>query len=303
MEEKQVSFTAIMTAYLRAYHANNGNPKIFDDFLAHRLIPEERRGLIEQALQLKDFKSPASCTDQADSLASLLQDMGMPNVLSRSRYTEDTLEEAVRQGVGQYVILGAGLDTFAFRRPDLLEKLQVFEIDHPLTQAFKIGRIIELGWEQPKNLHFVPMDFLKDSLEAALARSPYKPSVKSLFSWLGVTMYLTPEAVFATLRSIADLALTGSIIVFDYLEKESFIPEKASPQLLNLREGLQQIGEPMRTGFDPTIIAFDLASLGLSLWEDLGPSDIQQRYFQGQTDSSYTCKHAHLIRAGVTKTR
>ena len=110
------------------------------------------------------------------------------SLLSRARYTEDTLEKAIRQGVKQYIILGAGMDTFAFRRPDLMERLEVFEIDHPATQEFKLHRLAELGWKHPAKLHFIPIDFTKESLVTALTRSSsYDPKVKSLFSWLGVT--------------------------------------------------------------------------------------------------------------------
>ena len=137
------------------------------------------------------------------------------NVISRARYTEETLEKAVRQGVKQYVILGAGMDTFAFRRPEMLEELEVFEVDHPATQEFKLNRLTELGWKHPAKLHFIPIDFTKESLVTALTRSSsYDPNVKSFFSWLGVTPYLTQEEVFATLRSIAEVAPAGSTSSF-----------------------------------------------------------------------------------------
>jgi methyltransferase (TIGR00027 family) len=89
----------------------------------------------------------------------------------RARYAEETLEKAILQGVKQYVILGAGLDTFAFRRPDLLEKLEVFEVDYQATQDFKLHRLAELGWEIPAELHFIPVDFTKENLTIALKRS------------------------------------------------------------------------------------------------------------------------------------
>ncbi|GAX88852.1 class I SAM-dependent methyltransferase [Effusibacillus lacus] len=298
MKENQVSLTAIMTAYIRALHAMNDAPKIFDDFLAYSLIPEERRVLIEQgftrALQLNDPEGTVSYSDQTTTLASLLQAMGLPNVLSRSRYTEDNLEQAVKQGMQQYVILGAGMDTFAFRRPDLLGQLQVFEVDHPATQAFKRNRLAELGWEIPPNLHFIPVDFSKESLAEALKGLSYDPQTKSFFSWLGVTMYLTQDEVFATLRSITDIAPIGSTIIFDYFE-----PEEAAPHMQEMREDLRKIGEPIKTTFDPSTLALDLASLGYRLHENLSPSDIQERYFQGRTDGYYACEHVHFAQAVV----
>ncbi|MFC4075945.1 class I SAM-dependent methyltransferase [Salinithrix halophila] len=299
MKENQVSLTAIMTAYLRAYHATNDAPKIFDDFLAERLIPEERRALIEQgfshALLMNDSERNAASSDQTtNALPHLLQAMGLPHVLSRSRYTEDTLEQAVKQGVEQYVILGAGMDTFAFRRPDLLSQIQVFEVDHPATQAFKRERLAELAWETPSNLYFVPVDFTKESLADALQGTSYDRQIKSFFSWLGVTMYLTRSEVFATLRSITKVAPVSSTVIFDY-----FVPEVTASPLKERQEALRKIGEPLQTTFDPSTLAFELESLGLRLHEDVSPSDIQERYFQSRTDGYCASKHVRFARAVV----
>ncbi|QPA29996.1 class I SAM-dependent methyltransferase [Thermaerobacillus caldiproteolyticus] len=299
MKEDQVSLTAIMTAYLRAYHAMNDTPKVFDDFLACHLIPEERRALIEQgfseALQIRVPEGGLACSEQAaNPLLSLMQAMGLPHVLSRSRYTEDNLDLAVKQGVEQYVILGAGMDTFAFRRPDLLRQVQVFEVDHPATQTFKRNRLSELGWEIPSHLHFVPVDFTKESLADALKGTLYDVQTKSFFSWLGVTMYLTRDEVFATLRSIAEIAPEGSAVIFDY-----FVPEEDTPYMKEMREDLRKIGEPMKTTFDPSTLAFELESLGLRLHENLSPSDIQERYFQSRTDGYYASKHVRFAWAVV----
>jgi len=292
LNENQVSLTSIMTAYIRAYHSTNDTPKIFDDFLANDMIPQERRTLIEQglagALQLKPN------TDQTNSLRTFLQSMGLPQVISRSRYAEDQLELALQQGAQQYVILGAGLDTFAFRRPELLEKHRVFEVDHPATQAFKQHRLTELGWEIPANLTFVPVDFTKDSLPKELKRSSYDPHAKSFFSWLGVTMYLSQEEVFATLRSITEIAPAGSMVLFDYFGKA----EKTSHSQ-EVRDELQKIGEPMKTSFDTAELAFQLSGSGLRLMENLSPSEIQNRYFQGRTEHYVASENVHFALAMV----
>ncbi len=218
MEEKQFSRSAVIMAYHRAHHAMHDTPRIFNDFLAHHLVPEEARSIIEyhmaEALKLYDPERAASFPDQATAIARMMRALAAPSmVFSRAQYTEDSLEQAAGQGVRQYVILGAGFDTFAFRRPEMLEKLQVFEVDHPTTQAFKRQRIAEAGWEQPANLHFVPVDFEQESLAAALTRSSYDPQSLSLFSWLGVTYYLTREAVFDTLRAMAEIAPGGSAVI------------------------------------------------------------------------------------------
>ncbi|MEN6390949.1 MAG: class I SAM-dependent methyltransferase [Syntrophomonas sp.] len=300
MKEDQISLTAIMCAYLRAFHAMNDHPKIFDDFLAYRIIPEERRALIEQGFaNAAPPEDSGNTRDRATAIRGVMQFMGLPNILSRSRYTEDALEKAIMLGVKQYVILGAGMDTFAFRHPEMLDELRVFEIDHPAMQAFKRERLAELGWEKPEHLNFVPVDFTKDSLSTALEQSSYDPQSKSFFCWLGVTMYLTRDEVFATLRSIADIACAGSSVVFDYFHNDAFIPSKGDSKELELREKLHQMGEPQKTGFDPAALASDIMPLGLRLHENLGPSDIQERYFQGQTDGYCAAANVHLAWAVI----
>jgi methyltransferase (TIGR00027 family) len=293
-------------AYMRAYHSIYDAPKIFDDFLAYDLIPEEKRELIEKHLikqyvtwdqQLNDTENATSLHDRITTSESLMQ--AINNVISRARYTEDTLEEAFRQGVKQYVILGAGMDTFAFRRPEMLEELEVFEVDYPSTQKFKLHRLAELGWKHPAKLHFIPIDFTKESLVTALMRSSsYDPKIKTFFSWFGVTPYLPQKDVLATLRFIADVAPVGSSLVFDYIDTDAFIPDKLSPQMRELLEYLSKIGEPLESnGFNPSNLAEELASLGFQLYEDLSPKDIEKRYLQGRTYGHY--EHGHFACAFV----
>ncbi len=304
MEENQVNLGALAAAYYRAYHAIHDDPKIFYDYLANRLITEGERVFLErlftQLFESIDPASAAPCPEQTTALAQSMRAIPFPPIaLSRNRYAEDSLKMAVRHGVRQYVNLGAGMDTFAFRCPEMLEQLQVFEVDHPATQYFKRRRIAELGWEQPAQLHFVPVDFTQEDLATALTHSSYDPQTLSFFSWLGVTFYLPREAVFATLRAFANVAPAGSTIVFDYLDTDAFIPGKAAPRVQSAIEKLQQVGEPWITGFDPTTLATDFARLGLRFHENLNPSDIQERYFKGLTDGYYACEHVHFAWAVV----
>ncbi len=305
METKQFSKTAIGTAFMRAYHATHDHPKIFDDFLAHRLISEEGHRHIEtrhiELFKRLDPERAASCPDQASALACWMQTFApLPVILGRARYAEDILEEAVRQReVKQYVILGAGMDTFAFRRPDLLERLQVFEVDHPATQAHKRRRLLEIGEEPPAQLHFVPVDFSQEDLAAALKRSSFDPQAQTCFSWLGVTYYLTHEAVCATWRAIAKVAPADSAVIFDYLDTDAFVPGRVAKRVQIMMDNVRQVGEPMITGFDPATLAADLAPLGLSLHEDLGPSDIEARFFAGRTDDYHASEHVHFAWAVV----
>ena len=288
MTEKQAGLSAMAMAYARAYHATHDSSKIFDDFLADSLFTPEEHTQTEQTLpgllKYLDPELAATNPDPATALAWVVQLTSGPITLGRSRYTEDSLEQAIRKGVRQYVILGAGFDTFAFRRTDLADRLQVFEFDHPATQAIKRDRVAAAGWSHPANLHFVPVDFAKESLAEALGRSPYDPGQLSFFSWLGVSFYLTPVVVFDTLRSIASTAVRGSTLVFDYLDTDAFIPEKAAKRVHLMQWMARQLGEPMKAGFDPLALAADLDRLGLRLEENLDPATIEARYFQGRSD-------------------
>lgn len=303
MAEKQAGLSAIAMAYARAYHATHDSPRIFDDFLANDLFTAEERAQTDRAwaglLQYIDPELAATNPDAATALGWVVQLTNGPITLGRSRYAEDSLEDAIRKGVRQYVILGAGFDTFAFRRPDLAERLQVFELDHPATQAIKRERVAAAGWTHPANLHFVPVDFTQESVKDALGRAPYDPSQLSFFSWLGVSFYLTREVVFDTLRSIVSTSAPGSTVVFDYLHADAFIPEKAGKLMQQMQWMAVQLGEPMKAGFDPLALATELERLGLRLEENLNPDAIEARYFQGRADRYHAVEHFHYARAVV----
>jgi methyltransferase (TIGR00027 family) len=311
MKENQASFTAMSVAYMRAYHSKHATDKIFDDHLAHNLIPNEKIALIENYWieqcwtwdqQLSDTESTAVRSEKAivsESLTRAAHEFA-GIFCSRARYAEDGLEKAVRQGVKQYVILGAGMDTFAFRQPDMVEKLEVFEVDYHATQEFKLHILAELGWKHPAKLHFIPIDFTKESLVTALTSSSfYDPKIKSFFNWLGVTYFLTRAEVFTTLRSIANVAPAGSIVIFDYLDINAFTPKKMSPKMQESLEFLRSIGEPMITGINPSTLDEILSSLGFHLHANLSPADIEECYFQGRTDGYHAQEHGYFACAVV----
>ncbi len=295
--QDRVSMTAVLTAYARAYHATHDNPVIFDDSLAWDLFtPDEHASFQKGFAQSLEFFDPvlsAQAPDDATRLAWVMQIQNAPIAISRARYTEACLEEAVRQGVAQYVILGAGLDTFAFRKPGLLKKLHVFEVDHPATQADMRSRVARAGWQIPPQLHFVPLDFAKDDLAAALKNASVDPRKKSFFSWLGVTYYLPRDVVFNTLRNVSAISAKGSGFIFDYMDADAFIPERAAKRIRRMQDMVRNIGEPMDTGFDPAVLPGDLSRLGWTLKEDLGPADIQARYFANRTDRYRAFEHVH----------
>ena len=197
-----------------------------------------------------------------------------PSPLCRAAYTEQVLKTAVLTGTEQYIMLGAGMDTFAFRETEFLSKYKVFEVDHPLTQADKKKRIARAGLEIPDNLTFVPVDFTKDSLSERLTAAGFDPSVKSLFSWLGVTYYLSAEAIGKTLAELSSLCADGSTLVFDYPDENFFNASERRVQntIMMAKAG----GEPMQSAFSCEEFQKLLEKHGFLIYELLTPDDIQR---------------------------
>jgi methyltransferase (TIGR00027 family) len=301
MTEKQAGLTAIAMAYARAYHATHDSPRIFDDFLADALFtPEEHAQIDRDWAGMLQYIAPelaATHPDPAAALAWVVQLTNGPITLPRSRYAEDSLEKAINEGVRQYIILGAGLDTFAYRHRDLVDRLQVFELDHPATQTIKRDRVVAAGWKNPPNLHIIPVDFSNESLLSAFERSAFDPTQLSFFSWLGVSYYLTRDVVLDSLRSIASIAAPDSIIVFDYLDLDAFVPEKATPRMQQMQRMAVLLGELLKSGFDPNCLSTELERIGLHLEENLDPVSIEARYFQNRTDHYHAVEHFHYDRA------
>jgi methyltransferase (TIGR00027 family) len=236
--------------------------------------------------------------DRAATLANAIRtDTGTPLVLGRARYNEDLLETAIRNGVTQYVIVGAGLDTFALRRPDLCDRVQVFEIDHPTTQDLKHQRLHDAGLDTPVNVHYVPADFEVEGVADALVRSAYDPAQAAFFAWLGVISYLTHPAIEGTFRAIKGIALRGSEIVFDYLTAMAFVPERQSPALKLRFDRARAVGEPYRTGFEPSELASFLKPLGYELVEDLGQPQQTAQFFRDRTDGICPVEYWHWAHA------
>jgi methyltransferase (TIGR00027 family) len=216
----------------------------------------------------------------------------------RSRFVEDKLDLAVRWGVGQYVILGAGLDTFAYRNPYPEGIVHVFEVDHPMTQAWKRGRLKETGIGLPKDLIFAPIDFETETLMERLLDVGYDPDTPTFFSMLGVTPYVTAEAVMATLGSIAS-APEGSGIVFDYLIRPDLLTSDQRSFFEAFSQKVASSGDPWQTFFDPGVLKQDLRAMGYGHVEDNGPEAINALYFKNRTDGLRVWQLTHLVNARI----
>jgi methyltransferase (TIGR00027 family) len=298
MDVGKASRTALMAAFFRADHHKHDDPKIFDDPVAQLLLSPSDVESIENGLltAAPDTSSSLSASsDRRNELSRLLRHHPAPApVLARARYTEDHLFEAVRGGAAQYVMVGAGLETFALRHQGLRDRLQVFEIDHPSTQAFKQQALSRAGIAPPPNLHFVPADLEAVSVADALRGSSFTAQVRSVFSWQGVIAYLTLQAVRETLRSIRSVAASGSLLLFSYLDGDAFRAEKASARIRRMIESNRSIGESMITGFDLPVLQAELRAARFDLIEDLDPEEQQRRYFNGRTDGYHATEHFHF---------
>jgi methyltransferase (TIGR00027 family) len=219
-------------------------------------------------------------------------------VAARSRCAEDELALAVRRGVQQYVILGAGLDTFAYRNPHPQSVLHVFEVDHPTTQTWKRARLEEVGITFPGDLTFAPVDFETQTLEDGLREAGYDPGKCTFFSWLGVTEYLTTEAVRATLRFIAS-APVGSGVVFDYMISPWLLTPAQRSRFDDLARRVASAGEPWQAFFDPGSLTRDLRAMGFGSVEDNGPEEINARYFKDRKDGLRVGSLSHVMIARI----
>lgn len=208
---------------------------------------------------------------------------------ARSRYAEDELARAVAQGVTQYVILGAGLDTFAYRNPH--PGLRVFEIDHPATQAWKREQLQSAAIPIPPSLTFVPIDFEQQTLESGLNDCGFSRTAPAFFSWLGVTPYLTHAACMTTLSWIARLP-TGSGVVFDFAVDPALLNPGQRQALDALSKRVAAAGEPFQLFFDPEKLQDELKSLGFHRTEFLQGKELNARYFKDRTDGL-------LVRGGL----
>lgn len=202
-------------------------------------------------------------------------------MVARSRYAEDNLAVAVAAGVAQYVVLGAGLDTFAYRNP--FAGLHVFEVDVPHMQAWKRGKLAAAGIAEPANLKFIPLDFENQTLAAALTEAGMDVGRPVFFSWLGVIPYLTLGAFRTTLDLIAAMP-PGSGLAFDYsLDYEELSPRlRAAAKSLAAR--VAAAGEPFQLFFRSAQMENELYSAGFQRIEQLDSIDLNERYFSNRTD-------------------
>jgi methyltransferase (TIGR00027 family) len=214
----------------------------------------------------------------------------------RSRFAEDALAAAVDRGVRQLVVLGAGLDTYAYRSP-FGERLRVFEVDHPATQAWKRERLADAAIAVPDTLVFAPVDFERQTLAEGLSAAGFDPLRQTFFTWLGVVPYLTEAAVWSTLTFIASVK-GGAHVVFDYGDPPESLPDELRALHERRAARVEALGEAWVTFFEAGPLRAKLEALGFCDLEDLGPREIAARWFPARVDAMPE-KGGHVLRAST----
>lgn len=275
MIQGRPSMTAQRAAMRRARHQLVDHPHVFEDPLAVPILGPELAASV--AAELEDGPERR--------LRAFM--------VARSRYAEERLHEAVVRGVKQYVLLGAGLDTFAYRNP--YPDLRVFEVDYPATQAWKRERLEAARIPVPPALRFAPVDFEKETLAEGLRDAGFLAEQPAFFAWLGVAHYLSRETVFAALRLIFSMCRENGVAL-DYTVPRSLMNAESQLALDAMMKRVAAAGEPFQGFFEPGELAEALRAIGYQHLEDLAGEDIDQRYFKGRTDGlSVDGGLAHLL--------
>jgi len=263
VNEGRPSRTAQRVAVRRAAHQLIDHPLIFQDPFALRIIGPDAAAATEAKAE-----GPVGASFRAFMAV-------------RSRYSEDGLAAAVARGVRQYVVLGAGLDTFAWRNP--WPNVHVFEVDFPATQHGKKQRLNHVGMEQPPTLTFAPVDFERQTLAEGLQNAGFDASQPAYFSWLGVTMFLTREAFESTTAFIGSLPPGGGV-TFDYAVERSELGFFEKIALDRLSAKVASVGEPFQLFFKREELAATMHRLGFGQFEDVGTDELNALYLRDRED-------------------
>ncbi|QWG34246.1 class I SAM-dependent methyltransferase [Bacillus mycoides] len=301
MKQGEASITSLVSAFGRAYHSEFDSPKIFDDYVAKDLIlPKERNNIETNMVQGIYFFNKDIAEQFQDNPNEILkwitQVQLSPTPLARAAYCERVLLHEITLGAKQYVILGAGLDTFSFRHRELENKIEIFEVDHPSTQQAKKVKVKEAEFEIPNNLHFVSMDFTKGFSYEQLRNEGFE-NKKTFFSLLGVTYYLTKEELSSLIECLFEMVPEGSSIVFDYPDENLFTEKGLSNRVEKMVKMASVGGEPMTACYSYTEMEVLLEKAGLLIYEHLSPEDIHTLYFEGRNDYLKAFETVHYIHA------
>jgi methyltransferase (TIGR00027 family) len=272
------SRTARAVAVRRAAHQLLDDPKVFDDPLAVAIAGGEEA--VRAAIVQRES------TPSAPFIRAFMA--------VRSRLAEDELAAAMARGVTQYVVLGAGLDTFAYRQRFTSAELLVFEVDHPATQAWKRERLKTAGIAIPPNVVYAEADFEHHSLAGILAGAGLDAMRPAFFAWLGVTMYLEKPAVIAALDDVARASRGGGGVVFDYIVDPTSLGPTVRAGFDRLADRVAKAGESWVSYFAPAEIVGELTRREFSTAEDVDGDELNRRYFAERADGLKVASLSHM---------
>ena len=283
MVNERESITAKICAFVRAWHSNRSRHKIYDDYLAYDMLGKDE---YDSIYELISSGLDGSQQFSREDTEQIISEYFAPIPLSRIHFNESRLADFAKEnGKVQYVICGAGSDTFAFRNEN--EDIEIFETDHPDTQ---------LEWNIRSNVHYVPVDFEKERMCDKLLEAGFDPAKKTFFSILGVTYYLTLDVFTDTLKQMAELSALGSELVFDYPIKTGEFPRRVE----RLELITEALGEVMRGGYDYSEVSRALYGLGFQIDTYMPPEKVQREYFDGRHDGLKAFENVSLISATYT---
>jgi methyltransferase (TIGR00027 family) len=284
MEEGRHSATAEGCAVLRALHQRTAEPRVLDDPISPRLVDPNGSA----------FKTWSEFLERLPTANRLR----LTHFLLRGWYAEDCLAEAFTRGLRQFVILGAGLETFAYRQPRWARDMRIFEVDHPDTRQWKRQRLDAAQIHVPENTMFVPVDFEKTTVRAALPAAGFDPTAPGFFSMLGVSQYLTGEALDETLEMVLGLG-SSSEIVFSFVPPDELMPEDEAALCKQFAQRVAAIGEPWLTRPQPDQLRAKLVKMGFGAVSHLSPDDANRLYFSSRQDGLRAPFMEQMMRAIV----
>lgn len=285
------SMTALMSCFARAYHAERDPNPIFNDSVARKLLTDEEYATFQRYVAdgLSFFDSAVSSgagASYSDILLRVVNDNLAATPVCRAAFAEKALATATLSGNEQYVLLGAGMDTFAYRNPEYVAKHMVYEVDCEATQADKLYRLGRGGICAEPNVRYVSCDFTKDSIAEKLLAAGFDKSKKTFFCWMGVSYYLAWKDIYNFWSQLAEICADGSTLCFDYPDRELF--GSTDKRAANMVKMAAASGEPIKSCFDEMTLTMLLADNGFLLYELLTPDDIKQQIVTPAGNSTLT---------------
>jgi len=301
VKNNESSLTSLVAAFSRAYHAKEDRPIIFNDYIAQDfLLAEEYKAIsTNMANGIAFFSSDMAekLKNQHEAILKWVTQIQLsPTPLARAAYAENVVLHECQLGAEQYIILGAGLDTFAWRH-DTLTNITIFEVDHPSTQRFKIERLQQAGHTIPPHLNFVAMDFMKELSLDKLVAAGFDLSKKTVITLLGVSYYLTKEVFQQLLRLFFKDLPKGSSIIFDFADERLFTEAGIFNRVQNMLQMAKASGEQMSYASSLVDLERLLSNEQLLVYEHLSPQEIQNQYFANRNDNLQAFETIHYLHA------